>query len=144
MELSYIFASSIRAEFAVAKRGRPPCMQRSGRDSEFMQSGRANEPADVHSIQISDGTPENTFFLDSSDQLKKWLSRHHSVTDLYGFVALPDLASVSVWLPKGSVKISTRWQPDMGQNKIWKLRGPHVGYPYDSAEPRHPQTSPSR
>jgi hypothetical protein len=90
-------------------------MQRWGLDSEFMQSGRTNEPADVHSIQISDGTPENTFFIESSDQLKKWLSCHHSISDLYGFVALPDLASVSVWLPKGAMQICTRGSQTWGK-----------------------------
>jgi hypothetical protein len=113
----------------MAKRGRPSCMQRWGLDSEFMQSGRANEPADVHSIQISDGTPDNTFFFDSADALKHWLNSHHSITDLYGFVALPDLASVSVWLPKGAVKISIRGCQTWGkiryggfEARMWDVR----------------------
>jgi hypothetical protein len=113
---------------SMTKRGRPPRTQRWGLDSEFMQSGRANEPADVHSIQISDGA-ENTFFIESSDQLKKWLSSHHSINDLYGFVALPDLASVSVWLPKGAVKIYMRGCQTVGtikyggfKAKMWDVR----------------------
>ena len=96
-------------------------MQRWGLDSEFMQSGRLNEPADMHSIQISDGTPENTFFFDSADGLKKWLSSHHSITDLYGFVALPDLASVSVWLPPKAVKIYMRGCQTCGKIKYGRF-----------------------
>ncbi|MGA3111578.1 MAG: hypothetical protein ABSE15_06035 [Candidatus Bathyarchaeia archaeon] len=104
-------------------------MQRWGLDSEFMQSGRLNEPADVHSIQISDGTPENTFFFDSADKFKQWLNGHHSICDLYGFVALPDLASVSVWLPPKAVKISMRGCQTYGkikyggfEAKMWDTR----------------------
>jgi hypothetical protein len=94
-----------------------------------MQSGRVNEPADVHSIQISDGTAENTFFFDSSDAFKGWLNSHHSITDLYGFVALPDLASCAAWLPKGAVKISMRGCQTFGkikyggfEAKMWDVR----------------------
>ena len=75
----------------MAKRGRPVGTQKWGLDSEFMQSGRLNEPADVHSIQISDGTPENTYFFDSADKFKQWLNSHHSITDLYGFVCVARL-----------------------------------------------------
>ena len=113
----------------MVKRGRPPGMQKWGLDSEFLQSGRPNEPADVHSIQISDGTSENTFFFDSADKFKQWLNGHHSFTDLYGFVALPDLASVSVWLPKGAVRISMRGCQTYGkikyggfEAKMWDTR----------------------
>lgn len=106
----------------MAKLGRPKSEQKWGLDSEFMQSGRANEPADVHSIQISDGTPENTYFFDSAPALKQWLNAHHSITNLYGFVALPDLASVSVWLPKGAVQISTRGCQTYGKIKYGSFK----------------------
>ncbi len=88
-----------------------------GFDSEFMASGKTNEPSDVHSVQFSDGTPENTFFIDSPNYLKTWLYNHHRIKVLYGFVILPDLGSIEEWLPKDSVSIKTRGCQTIGSIK---------------------------
>jgi len=68
-------------------------------------------------------------FFDSADKFKQWLNGHHSVTDLYGFVALPDLASVSVWLPPKALRISMRGSQTYGkikygwfEAKMWDTR----------------------
>jgi hypothetical protein len=82
-----------------------------------MMSGRANEPSDVHSIQFSDGATENTFFIDSANDLKAWLYNHHRIKVFYGFVILPDLGSVEEWLPSGCVSYKMR-----GCQTIGKIR----------------------
>jgi len=84
-------------------------------DSEFMMSGGANQPEDVHSIQFSDGTPKNTFFLGSATDLKVWLYNHHRVKVLYGFVVLPDLGSVEEWLGSDAVTYRTRGSQTIGR-----------------------------
>jgi len=71
-----------------------PC----GFDSEFLMSGRAKAPEDVHSIQFSFGTLETAVMLESADELKAWLHDHKYVKTIYGFVILPDLGSVEEWL----------------------------------------------
>jgi hypothetical protein len=88
-----------------------------GFDSEFLASGKINEPSDVHSIQFSNGSAENTVFLDSAGSLKDWLYNHHRIKTLYGFVILPDLGSIEEWLPKGSVTIKTRGCQTIGSIK---------------------------
>jgi hypothetical protein len=88
-----------------------------GIDSEFLMSGRINEPSDVHSIQFSDGTPQNTFFIDSADALKQWLYNHHRIKVLYGFVVLPDLGSMEEWLGKNCVSYRKRGSQTVGRIK---------------------------
>src|SRR3990170_1100181 len=75
-----------------------------GFDSEFLASGQANEPSDVHSVQFSDGTTKNSFVIESAEELKRWLNNHHRIKVLYGFVVLPDLGSIEEWLGSGCVK----------------------------------------
>ncbi len=41
-------------------------------DSEFLASGRADAPEDVHTVQFSDG--DNAVVLESDEQLKAWLA----------------------------------------------------------------------
>ena len=50
-----------------------------GLDSEFMQSGEQMSQRTCINT-ISDGTPENTYFIDSADQLKSTNSHHTSLT----------------------------------------------------------------
>lgn len=84
-----------------------------GFDSEFLASGRANEPSDVHTIQFSNG--RNTVVLENATDLKKWSSNHRTVRKLYGYVILPDMGSVEEWL--GRVEIRKR-----GIQHIGKIR----------------------
>ena len=86
-----------------------------GFDSEFLMSGRARAAEDVHTVQFSDG--RNTSVLESADDLKTWLYNHHRVKTLYGFVVLPDLASVEEWLGSGSVTYKTRGSQTVGRIK---------------------------
>jgi hypothetical protein len=88
-----------------------------GFDSEFMMSGKVNAPEDVHSIQFSDGTAENAFFIDSADALKSWLYNHHRIKVLHGFVVLPDLGSVEEWLGKSCVSYRKRGSQTIGRIK---------------------------
>jgi len=88
-----------------------------GFDSEFLASGQANEPSDVHSVQFSDGTPQNTFFIESPEDLKRWLHNHHRIKILYGFVILPDLGSIEEWLGSGCVKYWVRGSQTLGRIK---------------------------
>jgi hypothetical protein len=75
-------------------------------DSEFMMSGRADHPEDVHSIQFSDG--KDAYFIDTAEALKEWLRRHNYIRTLYGFVVLPDLGSLSEWLGDKAVQCKRR------------------------------------
>lgn len=77
-----------------------------GFDSEFMMSGLAGQPEDVHTIQFSDG--ENSYICRSAEELKKWLLNHYYVHTIYGFVVLCDLGSVEEWLGNGSVDYKKR------------------------------------
>jgi len=81
-------------------------------DSEFISSGRPNHPEDVHTIQFSDGT--DTFVLESAEQLKQWLTNHHRIKTLYGFVILCDLASISEWLGQTRVIAHKRGSQTVG------------------------------
>lgn len=74
-----------------------------GFDSEFMMSGEADKPEDVHTVQFSDG--KDCAVLESADQLKKWLLDHSRIKTVYGFVVLCDLGSVQEWLGEKAVKI---------------------------------------
>lgn len=75
-------------------------------DSEFIMSGRAGCPDDVHTIQFSDG--KNAYVMESSKQLKKWLINHRHIRTLYGFVVLPDLGSLAEWLGDKAVLFKRR------------------------------------
>lgn len=75
-------------------------------DSEFMMSGRADHPEDVHSIQFSDG--KDAYFIDTAEALKEWLRRHNYIRTLYGFVVLPDLGSLAEWLGDKAVDFKRR------------------------------------
>jgi len=75
-------------------------------DSEFMMSGRAGYPEDVHTIQFSDGKDANV--VQSVDELKEWLRRHNYIHTLYGFVVLPDLGSMQEWLGDKAVQFKRR------------------------------------
>jgi hypothetical protein len=88
-----------------------------GFDSEFLASGRANEASDVHSVQFSDGTTENSFVIESADELKRWLHNHHRIKVLYGFVILPDLGSIEEWLGSDCVKYWKRGSQTLGRIK---------------------------
>jgi hypothetical protein len=77
-------------------------------DSEFLSSGRANAPEDVHSVQFSNGLPSSTVVLEDADALKRWLTSHRHIKTLYGFVLLPDLGSIREWLGENRVPIGTR------------------------------------
>jgi hypothetical protein len=87
-------------------------------DSEFMMSGRAGHPEDVHTIQFSDG--DAAFVVESASELKAWLSNHQRIRTLYGFVALPDLGSVAEWLGDAAVRITKRGTQTTGWVKYGK------------------------
>jgi hypothetical protein len=91
-----------------------------GFDSEFMMSGRAGHPEDVHTIQFSDG--EEAYVAESASELKAWLNNHHNVKTLYGFVVLPDLGSVSEWLTPSAVSIKKRGTQTTGWMKYGKAK----------------------
>jgi hypothetical protein len=74
-------------------------------DSEFMMSGRAGHPEDVHTVQFSDG--EDSWILNSAAELKEWLHTHKDISKLYGFNILCDLASIHEWLG-GEYVITTK------------------------------------
>jgi len=87
-------------------------------DSEFMMSGRANAPEDVHSIQFSVGSIENTVVLESADALASWLRNHaRSLHVAYAFVGLPDLASIEEWLGSKHVQYRFRGSQLIGRVK---------------------------
>jgi hypothetical protein len=76
-----------------------------GFDCEFLPTGRAGDPANVHSVQFSDGENDH-HFLESPEELKQWLhNRHRSLKEIFGFNFLCDLGAVKEWLPKGSVEV---------------------------------------
>jgi hypothetical protein len=77
-------------------------------DSEFLMSGRAKAPEDVHSVQFSNGDVENTVMLENAEDLKDWLNAHAFIKDVYAFVALPDIASIEEWLGKKCVSYHFR------------------------------------
>lgn len=93
-------------------------------DSEFMMSGRAGAPEDVHTVQFSDG--ESSFVLESAEELRSWLYQHRTLKNLYGFVILPDMGSVEEW--GVTVKIWSRGTQHIGQIKS----GATAIYVYDA------------
>src|SRR3989442_235241 len=72
--------------------GRPPKIW--ALDSEFIKEGKRDKPEDVHSVQFSDGTPENTFVFENSKDLKQFFYKRHSIKIIYGFNALCDIGSI--------------------------------------------------
>ena len=74
-----------------------------GFDSEFMMSGRANAPEDVHSVQFSNAKG-NAVVLESAEDLQDWLYNHDYIKTMYGFVMLCDLGSIQEWLGKKSTE----------------------------------------
>ncbi len=72
-------------------------------DSEFMKSGKANTPEDVHTIQFSNGE-DITVVLESAAELKEWLENHSYIKVMYGFSMLCDLGSIQEWLGEASTK----------------------------------------
>jgi hypothetical protein len=88
-----------------------------GFDSEFLMSGRINEPSDVCSVQFSDGSLLNSVVLEDADSLKDWLHNHEHVKALFGFVVLPDLGSIEEWLGEKHVSIKTRGVQTIGEIK---------------------------
>jgi len=93
------------------KHGGYPC----GLDSEFLMSGRVKAPEDVHSVQFSFGSPENTVVLETARELKEWLHNHRWVKIAYGFVILPDLGSIEEWLGEGHVSYRDRGSQLIGR-----------------------------
>ena len=83
-------------------------------DSEFLMSGRASAPEDVHTVQFSDG--ESSYVLESAEALKRWLYEHRTLRTLYGFVILPDMGSLEEW--SVPVKIWSRGTQHIGQIKL--------------------------
>lgn len=83
-----------------------------GFDSEFLSSGRLNHSEDVHTVQFSNG--DDSFVLESADDLKRWIYNHHRIKVLYGFVILPDLGSIEEWLGSGSVHYRVRGSQTIG------------------------------
>ncbi len=91
-------------------------------DSEFMKSGRAGDPSDVHSVQFSNGFSDFTCVLESAPDLRNWLKTHHHVNVMYGFVALPDLGSIEEWLGNGYVSYRKRGVQTVGAIKYGSTR----------------------
>ena len=89
-----------------------------GFDSEFLASGRAHAPEDVHTIQFSNG--DTTVVLEDSTSLKTWLSNHRNIKTLYGFVILPDMGSIEEWL--GKVEIRKRGVQHIGKIRYGSTR----------------------
>jgi hypothetical protein len=89
-------------------------------DSEFLMSGRAGHAEDIHTVQFSDG--ENAYVVESADDLKAWLLNHYRIGTLYGFVALPDLGSVSEWLGSSAVQIKKRGTQTTGWIRYGKAK----------------------
>ncbi len=75
-----------------------------GFDSEFLPTGHTGDPESVHSIQFSDGAKYH-FFLESSDDLKRFLNNNRALKEIYGFNMLCDLGAIKEWLPSGSVEV---------------------------------------
>lgn len=74
-------------------------------DSEFLPTGKKGDPANVHSVQFSDGLNDH-YFLESAEELKLWLhSRSRSLKHIFGFNMLCDLGSMKEWLGEKSVQV---------------------------------------
>lgn len=91
-------------------------------DSEFLMSGRIKKPSDVHSLQFSNGSTENTVCLESATELKEWLHNHRYIKTMYGFVVLPDLGSVEEWLGDGHVSYWKRGSQLIGRIRYGSTR----------------------
>lgn len=89
-------------------------------DSEFLASGRAYAPEDVHTVQFSDGS--DSVVLEDAKSLKDWLANHRNIKVLYGFVVLPDLGSVEEWLGSNCVKVHKRGVQTVGLIKYGSTR----------------------
>jgi len=89
-----------------------------GFDSEFMMSGLANRPEDVHSVQFSFGTPEDAVVLEDAESLKDWLHNHKHVKVCYGFVIHPDLGSIGEWIGAEHVSYRERGSQLIGRIKF--------------------------
>jgi len=76
-----------------------------GFDCEFLPTGKAGDPRNVHSVQLSDGFGDH-HFVESASDLKKWLhNRHRALKLIYGFNVLCDLGAIKEWLGEDSVKV---------------------------------------
>ena len=91
-----------------------------GFDSEFMMSGRANHPEDVHCVQFSDG--KESYVVESAEELKRWLLNHLTIHTMYGFVVLCDLGSVQEWLGDRAVEVHKRGVQTTGWIKYGKAK----------------------
>jgi hypothetical protein len=89
-----------------------------GFDSEFLMSGRANHPEDVQSVQFSFGDPDGAVVLEDAGALKAWLHNHKHVKAVYGFVVLPDLASIGEWIGDEHVSYRERGSQLIGRIKF--------------------------
>lgn len=83
-------------------------------DSEFLKSGKAADPSDVHSVQFSNGEGLNVF-LEDAHSVKEWLDNHKYLKKMYGFVVLCDLGSLREWLSKENVRIWRRGVQHVGR-----------------------------
>lgn len=76
-----------------------------GFDAEFLPTGRKGDPANVHSVQFSDGFNDH-YFLETPHALRQWLhNRHRSLKQIFGFNQLCDLGSIKEWLGDKSVQV---------------------------------------
>lgn len=89
-------------------------------DSEFLMSGKAGAPEDVHTVQI--GFDDKVWVLQSADELKAWLKNHWRIKVLYGFVILPDLGSLEEWLGEDAVKVYRRGSQHVGSVKYGSFK----------------------
>lgn len=91
-----------------------------GIDSEFMMSGRADHPEDVHCVQFSDG--KDSYVVESAEELKRWLLNHLTIHAMYGFAVLCDLGSVHEWLGDRAVEVHKRGVQTTGWIKYGRAK----------------------
>lgn len=73
-------------------------------DCEFLPTGLKGDPANVHSVQFSDGFNDH-YFIETPEALKRWLhNRSHSLKHIFGFNMLCDLGAMKEWLGAGNVQ----------------------------------------
>ena len=76
-----------------------------GFDAEFLPTGKKGNPANVHSVQFSDGFNDH-YFLETPQDLKSWLNnRRRTLKEIFGFNTLCDLGAMKEWLGEKNVEV---------------------------------------
>src|SRR5215216_4322016 len=90
-----------------------------------MMSGRKASADDVHSIQFSNGSPEESTFIENASQLKYFFRQHGGIKKMYAFNLAPEIGSLRAMLgesykthteakTKGAIKYTNHYNKKVG------------------------------